>query len=286
MRNLFTLLICLALSSACYSQSFPFKITESSWYPKDFDGSFVRRNNIKAIHVKSFSGLKTLQSKHDAARTFMFDKEGQMVQFVELGVKADTSQIREFDYNDRGVLRWELTKDKIYNKSYRSGYRFDGNKNIFQVKAYQMINKDDAMLIESRQYIYNADSQLIAIKFIQNKQVNQTQTFTYDELGRTTSESEEDANGQLIKKVSYTYDKMDLLVQVKTETDKVVEYNYEYNVAGNPTKAEWREDGIQMGIMSYIYDKNDMLVQMSRLLNQDSGTPLASSQVFEYLTNE
>lgn len=286
MRNLFTLLICLALSSACYSQSFPFKITESSWYPKDFDGSFVRRNNIKAINVKSFSSLNTQKGEHDAARTFNFDKDGQMIQFVELGVKADTSEIREFDYNDRGVLRWELTKDKVYNKSYKSGYRFDGNKNIFQVKAYEMINKDDAMLIESRQYIYNADSQLVAIKFMQNGQVKQTDTFTYDELGRTTSESQEDGNGSLRKKVSYTYDDMDLLVQVKTETDKTVEYNYVYNVAGNPIEAEWRENGTQRGVMSYIYDDKGMLVQMSRQLHEVSGVQQTSSQVFEYQTNE
>jgi len=285
MRNLFTLLICLAFCTTSYSQSFPFKITESSWYPKDFDGSFVRVNNIKAISVKSFSSLNPLKGTHEADRKFLFDQEGQMVQFVELGVKADTSEIREFDYNDRGVLRWELTEDKVYNKSYKSGYRFDGNKNIFQVKAYQMINEEDVMLIESRQYIYNADSQLVAIKFIKNNQVMQTQRFTYDELGRTTSESEEDGTGQLTQKVSYVYNDMDLLVQVKTETDKVVEYNYVYNVAGNPIEAEWREDGVQMGVMAYVYDEKGMLIQMSRQIHQASGAENISSQVIEYQTN-
>ncbi|MEL6254850.1 MAG: hypothetical protein AAFR87_22785 [Bacteroidota bacterium] len=287
MRNIFTLLITLAICTASYGQSFPFKITESSWYPKDFDGSFVRRNNIKAINVKSFPSLYSLNAKQEATRTFLFDEEGQMIQFVELG-KNDTSQIREFDYNDRGVLRWELKEDKIYNKSYKAGYRFDGNKNIYQVKNYEMINKDDVMLIESRRYIYNADSQLVAIKFLQNNQVKQVQKFTYDELGRTTSESEEDAVGAMKKKVSYAYNEMDLLVQVKTETgtDNVVEYNYVYNVAGNPIEAEWKENGVQMGVMSYVYDKNGMLVQMNRVLNQAPGVQHASSQVFEYIANE
>ncbi|MEM6807152.1 MAG: hypothetical protein AAF696_37465, partial [Bacteroidota bacterium] len=183
MRKIFTLLILLVLCSMAYSQSFPFEITQTSWYPKDFDESFVRRNNIKAINVKTFSSHNTLQKQHDAARTFMFDAEGQMVQFVELGLTADTAQIREYDYNDRGLLRWEVREDKVYNKSYKSGYRFDGNKNIFQVKDYEMINKEEVMLIESRQYIYDTDSQIVAIKFKHKNKLKQTQRFTNDEVG-------------------------------------------------------------------------------------------------------
>ena len=285
MRHFFTLFILITLGHLSFSQTAPFTTAFNSDEP-DFDRFFLRRNQIKAIHVKSYLNQEKPAGAPTKGIYYEFDSTGNLIQMVEIQ-KEDTSQILDYDYNNHGLIRWIFKENKINKKTYKSGYRFNENKTIFQVKSYEMLSNDALMLLESKQYVYDADSNLVAILCLQNDQLIQKHTFERDEKGRVISESFTKPDGEVRKKVSYTYNSKDQFTSITTVINgQTREYQYVYNDLGKPLQIRWLENEAQRGLVDYSYNDKGFLTRMNRITSEP-GTDKSRFylQVYEYETH-
>ena len=286
MRHFFTLFILLTLGHISFSQTAPFTAAFSNDEP-EFDQFFLQRNHIKAIHVKSYVNKDQPVGAHISGTYFEFDSTGNLVQQVDIQ-REDTSQILDYDYNDRGLIRWKFTENKLNRKTYKSGYRFNENKKIFQVKSYEMLSNDALMLIESRQYVYDVDSNLVAILCMQNDQLVQKHVFERDEKGRVIKETFSKPDGEVRKEVSYTYNSKNQLISIITTiaNQQAQEYQYVYNNEGKPLQVRWLENEEQRGIVDYTYNEKGFLTRMNRITSEPgSEKSLTYLQVYEYETH-
>ncbi|MCB0843602.1 MAG: hypothetical protein KDE26_10150, partial [Bacteroidetes bacterium] len=209
---------------------------------------------------------------------------GKLVQVVEVKSK-DTSRVHEYLYTERGVLGWKVMRDKTWNKEYKQGYRFNPNKTVFQEKSYEMLHNDEVMLLNTKQYIYDDDSVLVAIKWMENNRLVKTHKYEYDENHNLLAEIFENGSGELIKKVDYNYNAMGLIARVTTEKPDypLEEFVYNYDVNGKTSQVLWRTGGELKGKVSYSYDQNGVLAKLDREMYQNTrNQPSHVCQVYQY----
>lgn len=280
MKHLFTSIF-LASYIFCFAQPSFFQ-TQFQWDEPDFDQEFLLRNKVKSIKVQTYTNPDAPKGTVASGAVYEYDSDGNLIQMVETQYD-DTSRIHDFLYSDRGVLRWQKVVDKVWNKTYRSGYRFTRNKTVFQVKSYEMLNNDEKMLLDTRQYVYDDDSLLIEIRCRENDRLMRVHKFTYDEKQRMTKEQFENGAGDTLKQVLYVYGKDDNILRITIEDTQKHDYIYTYNEAGDPTAVTWKQNNIDKGIVTYAYDnKTGMLTEMQRKV---FATPTQSQgvlQVFSY----
>lgn len=279
MKHFFTFLF-FASCIFCFAQPSFFQ-TQFQWDEPDFDQEFLQRYNIKSIKIQTYRNQDQVKGKVSSGAFYEYDTNGNLIQMVETQYE-DTSRIHDFLYSDRGVLRWQKVVDKVWNKTYRSGYRFTRNKTVFQVKSYELLNNDEKMLLDTRQYVYGKDSLLTQILCRENNILTRVHSFTYDDKQRVIKEVFKNKNGDLIKEVSYEYDEKDNITRIITKDTHKHEYMYAYNPAGHPTKVVWKEDDQQKGTVSYSYNEQGMLLQMQREVFATPTQKQGIVQVFSY----
>ena len=285
MKHVFTPLIFLILGFSCVAQKQSDAIrTKIKWDAPNFTRSFVLRNNIKAIHIRCFNDKKEPVGEYQSGTTYEYDSKGNIHQVVEIKRK-DTSRIHDYVYTARGVLGWKVVKDRTWNKKYKKGFRFNQNKKVFQEKSYEMLHGNEVMLLNTKQYIYDDDSVLVAVRWMENNRLVKTTKYEYDQNYNITSETFENGSGELVKKVSYNYNAMGLIAKVATEQVDIPleEYVYDYDTNGKATMVLWKTGGELMGKVAYTYDQNGVLARMNREMYQKSkNQPSHLCQVYEY----
>ncbi|MEO0472358.1 MAG: hypothetical protein AAF206_22230 [Bacteroidota bacterium] len=287
MKQLFTLLILLvAVSLAGMAQTTGF-FRNTSWESLQFDRRFLLTNQIKAVHVTSlqFHGKELPKSE----ALLQFDASGNLKHHIEL-VQNDTSKVQDFFYTSKGTLGWTHTRDKVWNKKYKSGYRFNRNQSIFQVKSYEMLRNDEVMLLDTRQYVYNTDSLLTDIRFLESGKVVKTQKYDYDKVGRVTAERFLNREKEEYKSIEYVYNESGQLEKITTREGNQRAHVYEYNQSGNPVKVEWLEgqkdaedEKLELiATVSYEYDTKGRLVEMARIDKPMTKAARVSRKQFQY----
>lgn len=281
MKHVFTPLILVLFGINCLAQ--PFSLREkSTWDKPEFSKAQILRNSIKTIHVKSFKGQQDPSGSESAAITYEYDSDGKLIHVVEVA-KKDTSKVYEYQYTERGVLGWQRVVDKVWNKSYKSGYRFNTYQKVFQVKSYEMLHNDEVMLLNTKQYVYDDDSSLIAIRWLENGRVVKSNEYEYKN-GVMSSETFKNGNGDIMKKISYDYNSDGYIARVTTDQpgEPLEEYEYAYDARGNTTRVEWNSGGELKGTVNYTYNDLGMLVKMNRTMIEDDKSEAHFCQVFEY----
>ena len=288
MKYISTLIFALLMGSVTFSLAQTSALQPpSSWFAPKFDQSFVSRNSIKTIQIRSYSSMESPVDRYLSGCTYEYDVKGNLVQLVEIQAK-DTSRVHDFIYTERGKLGWKKLTDKVWDKEYKSGIRLNKSQDVYQVKSYEMLENDEVMLLETRQYVYNADSALIGIKFLENNQLVKTHKYEYDNNGWVAKEIFENRTGSEIKSVSYKYNErgkvtyMAISTGKDTEQPSKQEYMYTYNKNGQQEEVKWIDNGILQGTVNYLYDDNGMLTQMHRVMNPESSASANFFQMVRY----
>ncbi|RMG54269.1 MAG: hypothetical protein D6722_29280 [Bacteroidetes bacterium] len=280
MKNLYTLAVLLF---ACYV-SLPAQVETEfpMWESPEFSTTFLRRHRIKAVRVTT-EHERPGKKVHQSQAHYAYNERAQLAEHIEWQ-GPDTSFIHRYHYNERGVLVWKQTTDKVWKKNYRSGYRFTSNQTIFQVKSYELLRNDERMLLDTRQYIYDTDSQLVAIRSMEQNRVVRVQRYTYTPEGQIAQEILENASGDTIRSVSYRYDAQGRIVYTQTDAARRQTFHYAYADNGQPLRIEWLEDDQPRGVAHYTYNEEGFLVQLDRELVPQPGQPTHIRQTFSYET--
>ena len=279
MKRIFTFLL-FASCIFCYAQPSFFQ-TQFQWDEPEFPQEFLQKYQIKSIKVQTYHNQDAPTGAVASGALYEYDDKGNLIQMIETQYD-DTSKIHDFLYSDRGVLRWQKVVDKVWNKTYRSGYRFTSNRTVFQVKSYEMLNNDEKMLLDTRQYVYDEDSLLIEILCYENNRLMRVHKFSYDEQGRTIKERFENGEKDLIKEVSYKYDDHDNIIRMVMQDENTNDYSYQYNQDNLPTEVSWKRNDQDKGLVKYSYNEEGMLTQMQRKVYATPSQSQGVLQVFSY----
>ncbi|MEM7656271.1 MAG: hypothetical protein AAF399_09105 [Bacteroidota bacterium] len=280
----------LCFSVICVSLSFgqsEFFQTEFQWDEPEFEQSFLLQHQIKSIEVKTYHNGGETRDEVAKGATYEYDEKGRMVQMVETQYD-DTSKIHDFLYSDRGVLKWLDVTDKTWNKTYRSGYRFTGNQNVFQVKSYELLRNDERMLLDTRQYVYSKDSLLKAIIFKEGLNTVRRHEYDHDPERRVVQERFLVGKENMwAKTVSYEYDDSGNITRILVEEQgkegkESHEYRYQYNPQDKPVLVEWLDNAQPKGKVAYTYDEAGKLLRMKREVQTLGKDAAQLVQVFEY----
>jgi hypothetical protein len=282
MKHLYTLAFFLLCCIFALPAQMALEAPSAQWESPEFRAPFLRRHKIKSIQIQTEQtrpGAGVRQSQ----TLYAYNDRAQIATQIDLQGQ-DTSFIHRYHYNDRGTLVWKQTIDKVWDKNYRSGYRFTGNQTVFQVKSYELLRNDERMLLDTRQYIYDADSLLVAIRSLEQNRVVRVERFRYTEAGQIAQEVQENAAGDTLRSVSYRYDAQGRITYTLTETTRREAFHYAYAESGQPLRIEWLEDDQPRGVANYTYDDRGFLIQLDRELVPRPGQPSHIRQTFAYET--
>lgn len=243
--------------------------------PANWSSPFIHNNlmqnfanqHVKAIYSNS-DGVSAMRGggtvRYEESKSYFFDEKGQLTTVVELEGQ-DTARVITYSYTTNGSKNWETIEDKSWNKVYKSGYRFNGNKNIYQVKSYEMINDHDAMLLQTANYVYDDKGRLESIRYMEHHHMVKRRDFTYDHQNRLDGEFEYDDREDLLESVVYTYDSRGRCTRI-VNTNNVEEshhiYRYVYDMYDKLIEASWEENKKLKGRALYVYNAGGRILEM------------------------
>jgi YD repeat-containing protein len=224
-----------------------------------FQPEFIASNNIRSVRTQAYkSYLSGRKAPVGLMESYEFDDNGNLLNFRRINA-SDTAEVQEFFYTEKGSLFHRIRVDKRQNKRYKSFFRYGSDHALFQEKAYEIMNKDELMLLGIRQYAYQADGKVAAIHWMKNDKPSRTQRFTYNKEGQVILELHFSAEGDTIKRVRYDYDVENRITRVHSENGQDEDYIYEYDEKGNLLSLKWLLDGRPSGDALFLYDDRSVL---------------------------
>ncbi len=287
MKHIFTLSLFLLALSSTFAQVVPFE-PQVDWYDPTYTAKQVKENRIKTIRISSYE-VKPQQrgNSFQSGVFYRYNSDGQLLHTVKT-VKSvhDTAEVQAYEYSQRGVLCWQETIDRRWQRTYRSGYRFNGHGKPYQVKSYEILQNQERMLLKSRQYIYDDDSTLQAIRLLENHQIVRVHEFAYlsDQPALVGREVIKDGDDNVVKQVTYAYNEHSLIAHVvMTEAygDRS-EYRYHYNEQNQPTRIEWWQGEKLIGLVLYEYSQQGLVTHLNQTLYPNTPQQHSRYKVFEY----
>jgi hypothetical protein len=297
MKQLFTLFLYFLLplpflyaqSPAAASAKEPLAGERSFWDEPQHKKAYIRQHNIRKIEVQTYDQAEPEEAHLQAISVYEYSDKFNLTQLIETQAE-DTSRICKFRYTENGTLTWKYISDKSDQKTYKSGYRFNRNQTVFQVKSYEMLPQDQVMLLDTRQYVYDDEGRLSAIRCLENDRLLRVHRFGYDSQGRVIQERFETREGDLARQVDYVYDdtgRPQRITTLHAATNEQQAYVYAYDEKGLQTRIEWWTNDQIKGSVDYAYDESGKLTHMNRVMQPSSGDePQASLQVYRYETDD
>lgn len=272
MKHLITVLLLSSLCSNLIAQLNNFYEINGWLIPKPTH-EFVKQFQVRALHIQTTGtapsrggGLTELAS----GKILYFNQEGNTIKEMEIH-EQDTTFIKEWIYTENGLPRWEYAQDRIWNKEYRTAYRFNRDETIFQIKSYEMLGKEEMMLVDTQHYIYGRDN-LHTIRSLSRDEMQEEHHFLHGEDGRLYREEFIDKSGQVIRYIAYEYDALGRLISTKEKnissfSDELHEYIYQYKNDGKISQVAWKENGVLRGTGTYQYDVMGKLIRIERIMH-------------------
>ncbi len=281
MKQLFTLLLLLLTTSAVQSQTFShYQI--KGWVLPSLSEDFIKENQIKSIQIVTEESNPTRgggMGEIRSGRVLTFDPAGHTISEMEIH-EMDTTFVKNWIYTEKGLPSWELSEDRVGNKRYRNGYRFNKDSSIFQIKFYEMLGKEEMMLVNTQQYIYREDKLHVIRSLARKKQLGEHR-FNYNAEGKLIDEQFLSDEGELERAIEYKYDAQGRLSRIIEKSftvfaDNMQEYQYLYALSGEVEKVIWFENGELKGTGTYKYDSNGKLSFIQRLMH---GNPIEEEKM-------
>lgn len=237
---------------------------------------------VKTVSAREYQVLPAGSKKEAGnAEYFEFNESGHLKRIIEIE-RNDTAEVRDFHYAD-GLLTKELIDYKAWDRRYRASYRFTGNRDLYQVKSFELLSGESTMLLDTWQYKYNAQGQREMAWCMAGNTVDKSLFFSYDNAGRLKQETLKTGDNELMWVISYSYNAAGLLIRVNKrdyqQGNRSHDFIYSYNSAGELSEIQWIEDGIGRGNVSYSYDEKGVLSSITRNVSNSPRTV----KVFEYV---
>ncbi len=250
--------------------------------------ALASQSNVKSVQAKSYllnpSGTK---KQEQALELFEFDSLGHLVRQVEIEGR-DTSKVTDYHYTQKGALSSKVLIDKVWDKRYKSGYRFNSDKTVFQEKSYELVSENASMLLDTKHYRYDRDGRPQVVLSYANNQVNNTHHYEYDEAGRLTAEVFRNDAGEVTEAIEYAYDEAGRLKRVSRSEDTrgschcTEEFVYTYNKQNKIEQITWLIDQESKGVTTYSYKEDGVTLLAVHQELADSRRPKRIVKEFEY----
>ena len=284
--TLLTSLLCATMANLLFAQT---PDLGNPWGDLEFHEDFIQKSNIRSIRVRQYTSRPSARAALKQGVDMDFDSKGRLVSRASLGQSGtDTSSTETLHYHGNEVLGWTEVQDHQFDRTFRTGYRFTADHDLYQEKSYEILPNDNRLLLQSKQYVYaDGDENLLrAIRTLENNQVVEVHSFDYDHSGKVVAEIVEDSRGELIKTTRYEYDQENRIAVVSIEELGQVtsRYLYSYNNAGQPTRIEWFQGNTLKGIALYEYDERGRVSHLSRTQNPETRAQETTYAVYEYRT--
>ena len=286
MKCITNLFICLFFSTYLFGQH---SIDPSE--PIDYweDGLFKQetffKNRIKAIHIKTIGntptrggGSHSLQS----GKSFFYDSKGRLLKMIETDA-GDTSMINTYAYTQHGKLCFKETKDKIWKKRYKTGYRFNRDASIFQIKYYEMINDQNTMLLDTRHFVYQPEENRQEIRYLEENRIIKRliRSINNDAVVEKMMEEE---SGDLIQERNIMLNEDGNWKKISIQKGQhLEEYLYSYDENNRLSEISLFENGKLREKAVYLYSPNGLLDKMYRdIISSSNQQELAAGYEYEF----
>ncbi len=267
MKPFYLLCLLLPLSSGLFAQSAPFalNVEELEAIPS-FQETYLLEHGIKSVEIRTTKTLARGQQLPSQAVVREFNPTGQLAREVNLRPSSDTARVASYHYNANGLLGWKQITDMEWGKTYRTGYRFNSDKQVFLIRDYEMLANEQVMLLETRQYIYDEQDRLTAIRWKQGTTLTKVHRYSYHPDGAVAEERFENGLEEVQKIVRYEY-YPDGNIQRILYTDangQATSYLFTYDEKGLPTRVEWKQSEENQGSLAYQYSPDGLLVAVDK----------------------
>jgi len=224
----------------------------------DFNWEFMGRNKIQKLELTSFKLLSTGgELPLDIREWYTFNEKGKIDSYGKIE-RGDTTEEHTYAYTERGMLKWVIVEDKKWSRKYKSGFRFNQDKTIFQVKSYESITEEEVMLLDTKEYFYS-DSKQSMIKVIVSDKVTKVHKFQYDDKDRLVAEKLEQPAGSIVQDTRYVYDNANNITNIVQKGNKNENRVFSYDKKGNILQIDWKEGPNQS--IAYEYDERGDLIR-------------------------
>ena len=200
--------------------------------------TYIDGNNaVTTYTINSLGKVKSIKTSQDASiGENVVNKQYDVMGYEALS-EDSAGKVNNMVYNTEGKLIKESEADKSGNSKIEKIYGYDGNSNLTYLK-------DGNGNVE--EYTYNN------LNLVDKKELNDKllESYSYDNFGNKLSTTDKFNN-----KISYSYDALNRLVEVKDGANKVVE------------KLQYYSNGLQSksidalsNTINFSYDKNNKLI--------------------------
>lgn len=286
MKCITSLFFCLLLTTHLFSQhsqdpSEPINY----WEDGLFNQETFTKNGIKAVHLKTIgnspargSGSYSLQS----GRSFFYDFNGRLLKMIETDA-GDTSMVNTYGYTQQGKLFIKETKDKIWNKRYKTGYRFNRDESIFQIKFYEMINDQNTMLLDTRHFVYQPEENKQEVRYLEENRIIKRLIRSIDNDAVLEKMFEEES-GDVIQERNITLNAEGMWEKISIRNGQdLEEYVYSYDENNRLSEISLFENGKIREKAVYLYNSNGLLSKMYRdIISSSSQHELATDYEYEF----
>ena len=231
--------------------------------------------NVTEYEYDALSRVKKVAYGDGRAASYAYNAAGQLVEMTDwTGVTQFESdilgRIKEITAPNGGITSYEW--DNVGNRTKITtpdgaevAYKYNANNQMTEAitsdgaTRYEYFDSTLLMNIELPNgeaigYTYNRNGSRVSEEHSLNGSPRRTYGYSYDELGRLTSETRSNIGIGLdlmpIESYSYSYDAMDRLTQFRGSNGEATDYSYD--VAGNLTK----EVSTLHGTTDYAYSGN------------------------------
>lgn len=261
--------------------------TSGGWDWPDISKEYVKNLHLKKLYIYS-SGNAPLRGggelTYQTAKFMEYDRNGNILIEGEL-VGSDTTLVKSYQYTKNNLLSWEYIDDKIWNKKYKVGHRYNCDETLFQTKTYEYLNDSDLMLVDTRYYMWNKKKEkpeLAEIKLVERSKVVERQIFQKSKDGLTLVIEIRDAYDEVMKTVEIDYQVDRQPSRIVKKGENTEEFRYLYDVSGNLVEIDWFENQEKKGIIAYEYDRNGKIDHLKKYLSENINTTIEEFE-FDYL---
>lgn len=287
MKHYVTLTTCLLLLTIVATAQIPEVNSMGGWDWPTISKEYVQTLRLKKLYIYS-SGNAPLRGggefTYHTAKFMEYDRNGNITTEGEL-VGADTTLMKDYYYSEKNLLSWEYIEDRVWNKKFKVGHRYNCDGTRFQTKTYEYLNENDLMLVDTRYYVWDkrkGTPELKEIKIVERSQVVEKQVFQKSKDGLTLLIEVQSPEEEILKTVQIDFQKDQQPSRILKEGENKEEFRYAYDINGNLLEINWYENQESKGFISYEYDGSGKIAYLKKFTSENTASSVEEFE-FDYL---